>query len=538
MKSAKCLIYTIISGMLFYSCTLVTEPERFYNHEAFPPEYQNYNFENIARGQHVDGIIRLNFEPQGINNTDITVRVAIDDKLEYYFDRLPITLDINTRNYPEGDHTIYFYIYYGNSSLGLLNVVGAPNKVFETNLYFDRTPPDSVKLSAAIINGKDVQLNWTKSTSITFYSYLIYKSVNDGAFILIDTILNKNITSYNDTTGLDLIGVKYQYKVAVTNDNKFSSQSGSNISGILFGDKIKYNFVKLIDGPWLNEEYDELYYIVDDKLVSFSSLNNVFKNELDLTGFLGQYYGILFAFNKDRSKIYLFNSVGNKLWIINSNNLTVVKKLNLSDGGDQLYVIDDSRIILNSYFKMTIFNTENNQLINSVVFPLSKTASSAALTNNNSRMIINAMISGNSYLEVMDVTGNNFNIIDSVKTYDKQYLSMKISGNKLYCDGQSIYDAGTLSGLGSLEPKNNINSFDVSGSNVALLKSGNYFIPDLYNITCKIISIYNSSDQLVKNYYLNCGYTIALGKSKVFIAVDKNNLPGDNILGYLLNIGE
>jgi hypothetical protein len=532
------IIYLLFLGILVYSCTLVTEPDPIYNRNASPPQVYSFNFTDFTPGQHVDGTVRMTFNSPDVNSPDAVARLIVDSSDTYYYSSLPFTVELDTRNYSEGIHKIAFYVYLNDKTLGLLNIINAPNKIYETTLYFDRTPPDIVQLTVAMGNGNNINLNWTKSVAENFYSYLVFKSVDGNTFLPVDTIADKNSTSYIDTAGTGLIGIKYQYKVAVTTDIKLKYQADSNTGELIRGAPYLYNFTKLVGGPFLNETLDRVYFMTESKLVSFDASGNTLSADLDLTGFMSIDGVKLFAFNYDKSKIYLFNTAGNILWVLNSSNLSVIKKAALPESGWQLYVLDDSRILFNAYYKMSIVDIDSNQVLNSIEFSNQSMASCAVLNQNNSRLIISYNNNGSWYLEVMDVTNNNFTITQSLKTYGGQYLSMKIGGDRLYCDGKLVYNANTLTGIMTINTDEYIKSFAVSQNNAALLQDAIFSVPGLYNINCNKISIYDNAIQKISEFYLHCGYTMQMSSYKMFLSPDYSTRPVTNVIGYSFKYGE
>ncbi|MDP3147509.1 MAG: hypothetical protein Q8N83_00130 [Ignavibacteria bacterium] len=537
LKNIFCIIYFGLT--LFPSCTLVTEPERFYNHNAYPPEYSVYNFDELKPGQHVDGTIKIVFNYNEFNYKVDAVRPAVDGKVFSYSDLMPYTFYLNTRNYPEGNHKITFNVYQNAKPHGLLHLIAnpLPSSVFEATLYFDRTPPDTVHLSLVSDKDKEIILNWTESNCETFYSYLIYKSIDGNSFKHIATVSDKSITSYTDTTGLDLVGMSYKYKVNVTTDYLFKYQTESNVEEYILGDPFIYEFTRFFSGPFFNEKELQIYFIVDNKFVSFSSVDNRYINEIDLTGLRDNNEFLEFTLNKEKSKIYLYNFSTNKLWVINSSDLSVIKKVNLPEYGRELFVLDNSRVFVFGSGVFNIFNIDTNTLENSLPLSYNYIPSSAVLNENTLHLIINVEKNNSWRLDVMDVTNNDFNIIDSGWA-NNQYLSMKKGGDKLYCDAKWIYDINTLKGVGYINSDDYIKAFSVSDQKIALLQDDKYITPGFDEVLCNKITLFDNQINKIKEWKLRCGFTLALGGNKVFASIDRNHIPRKNILGFSLKFGE
>jgi hypothetical protein len=545
MKILQIISYLTCLITLFYSCTLITEPDRIFNHDASPPSYNNYNFEDFVQGQHVDGIVRMSFKPTDINSKIIGSKVFIDDEIIGGNIRIfPFTIDIHTRRYEEGSHTISIYVYTEDDNQGLLNLLDAPSRIYEITLYFDRTPPDTVTLSLNTEENNLIRLNWTESISQTFFSYLIYKGVNDQSFKLIDSISDRSITSYVDTVDNNLIGVNYQYKIAVTTDYKFEYQTDSNIEEGKIGDPFYYNFEKLEQGPFLNEQFGKVYFWVDKKLVSFSSLDNSLLHELDLTEFSGENY-IEFSFNIDKTKIYLLNVNDQTLCVINSNNFSVIKYVDLPENvllqgyGSKLFVLDESRVLIKAYKKLFIVDTDNSLLINSFEYPqFTHSISTLVLNKDNTRLILNYKFERNWYFDVFDVTNNNFDITKTVRTFEAQYISLKIGGDRLYCDAETIYDANSLNRITSIHVAGNIRTFAVSENSFGIFQESNYFVNNLYQIECRKLTLFDNQIQKIREWYLLCWWDFEISADKVFVGIDKYEPHDNDILGYSIKYGE
>ena len=537
MNKLRYPLYLLFSAVLFYSCTLVTEPDRIDNKKAAPPELINYNFQKLAQGQHVDGTIKITFAPKDLNNQNVKIKVYIDSLYFGYISYLPHTLEINTRKYSEGSHNIFFYVYQKENNLGLLNFLDAPAKIYGANLYFDRTSPDLVYLSVKVEDNGTRDLTWTPSNSSNFYAYIIYKSFANLSYVPIDTIYNRNNVSLKDSTNSDLLGVKFEYMVAVTTDFRFTFQTVSSPVKCVLGRPISYEFKEYNSGPYLNENLSRLYYIADNKLIEFSSsdLSNI--GELDLNGLmLNPSNHILFKFNFNKSRIYLYNPIGYKLWIINSSDLSIIKKLTLPDGGDNLYVLDNSRIFFSSNNSYIIISTENNSILNKTnniyVLPYP-----AVVTQDSVKMVFQDHNTNTWRLDMMDIRSSSFEIMFSVNT-NNPYNTIKKAGNKLYCDAQDIYDANNLNLLKTLNINENFESYAVTDGIIVIDGFSNYNLPGNQFVSCQKISVYNDNSNKLMQFFVNTNNTIVVDKENVYTGPSKNGTGQANVLGYSIKYGQ
>jgi hypothetical protein len=535
----KYLYFLLFSVFLFYSCTLVTEPTSVYNSKAAPPALLVYNFSQLSPGQHVDGKIKVTFDPQDLGNGDIQGRVYIDSTSFSYFSYLPYTLQINTRNYSEGMHNIYFYVYQKDNNLGLLNLINAPAKVYGNYLYFDRTPPDQVNLSVTLESSSTRDLTWSQSKSNDFYAYLIYKSVGSSPYVLIDTVYDRNVTSLKDTAYSDLLGVKFQYKVAVTTDNKFTFKTDSNPAGCVLGMPIKYNFNQFNSGPFLNENLSRIYFIVDEKLVAFSTADLSNLAEVALNGLMispSDY--ISFNFNFFKSRIYLYNPNGNKLWIINASNLSVIKTLTLPASGNNLYVLDNSRILFFSYNGYIIIDTDTNSILNSTGNYL-HLYGPAVVVQDSAKIVCvcNDPDKGLCLFTVL-ASSSSFNILNYVNI-NNNYRAIKLAGNKLYCDTKSIYDVNSLNLIGTLNINETVDSYAVTDGFIVTDGLYTYHLSDNYFVSCKKISLYNDQSNKLMQFFVNTNNSLAIDKENIYMGPPPINGTGQaDVLGYSIRYGK
>lgn len=521
----KKYIILLLGGFLILnSCTLVTEPERFYNDKAYPPDLYYFNFENLQPGQHIDGTARIYFNPPNIDYDFNEVLILIDSTIYRSFNTLPYVIELNTRQFNEGQHTISLYVYQKDKPHGLLNLLNPPSDIFQTSLYFDRTPPSSVQLTVTNINDEAIKLDWTESMDETFFAYLLYKSINDSEFVLIDTITDKSSTTFTDTGNFTLIGANYSYKIDVTTDYLFTYKSESNIGKCKLGNSFEYAFSIFKGGPYLDDGRDIVYYLVDNQLVCFSTINNSFKDKVILTGLPATGEDLFFNFNSDKSKIYLLSTGYKSLWVINALNLSLEKQITLPVATRDFYVLDDSRIMLNNIDWLKIIDINSNSILNTLILPVDTWAQFGVVNEQGTRLILSwwPQFIGHFFAE-MDITDNNFQILRQIPS-DYTHMPLVITNNRLYNNGTKIYDLNTFNFI-SFYPIAFFNSFAAYDDKLACLHyiSGNI----------RKIHLYDIQNQLIQGWFIVCGQTLQVGRNKIF-----TEFGSENILGYSLMYGE
>jgi|WetSurMetagenome_2_1015567.scaffolds.fasta_scaffold02750_7 hypothetical protein len=541
LSHLKVFVHLICITIFFYnSCTLVTEPERIYNDKAYPPEFYFYDFDDLEPGQHVDGKIQILFDPRNILYEIEIMRVSLDDSYYKAFHELPYVLVLDTRYYSEGLHKISFSIWQNEKTHGLLNIFDPPSTTFENTLYFDRTPPDKVQLTVVNENNNQIRLNWTESSCPVFYSYLIYKSVNQGAYEYIYSISTRTSTTFIDNSRINLIGADYNYKVAVTTDYLHTFQTESEGTGCKIGNPIIHSFSKYKGGPYINNETSNVNFLIDRKLVSFSTLDNLLIHEMDLSELITQDQYATYVYNNSKSKIYLLNQDDNKLWVINSIDFSILTQTILPDSRNDFYVLDDSRIMFNFGSELKIVDIVSNTILNSVNLSDSVYINSAVVSPDNASLILNwrrnvPNIPTYFYFAEMDITNNNFDLIRLVPIWE-QYLRIERSGNKIYCDGKDVFDITTFVRINSLVTDGYVYSFSTYDEKVARIQDGKYNIPGLYEINCNYVSLYRSEGQKLMEWYFiggYAGYDIQTGYNDVYCRYGK-----ENILAYSLRYGD
>lgn len=531
----KYVVLLILVLLSFNSCTLVTEPERFYNDKAFPPDLYYFNFENLQPGQHVDGTTVIYFNPPNIDYDYEIIRVAVDSVWDDAFYSLPCTLQLDTRRYSEGLHSLSFGVYRKDKPHGLLNMFGVASTIFETQLYFDRTQPDKVSLSVTQKIDDGIELNWSESTCQTFFSYLIYKSAENGEYKVIDTIYSRTQTNYIDRDGVGLIGAKYSYKVAVTTDYKNTFQTLSDNADIKVGNALTYPFSRFKGGPYLNDENQSVFFLVDRKMVVFNTSNDSLFAEIDISNMITQDEYIDFQFNNDKSKIYLLKFGEKKLWILDSETFQVFKEVTLVDCYTWYYILDDSRILFNFGSELKIINIDSNTIENTHNIFNNYSINSGVITPDNTKLIFNcsSFVLGTYFLE-LDITNNDFYFLRS--KFVGNYLEIQRAGNKICGDGVDFYDLTTLEFVRNIPTEKYVYDFSAFSEKVARYTDNKYSIPNLYDINCFYIDVYSDQGQKIKEWYVNQGvgaYAIQLGYNKVYTRFSK-----DNILAHSLKFGE
>lgn len=305
---------------LFFSCE---EPEPYFNKEANPPEVKPLILDDLIEGQHVTGTLIIEFIPETpISQIDM-VSLSIDDQVQYgYGYPGPFVFQIDTKVWPEGEHTIMIGVHEKNQDLGLLNLAFIPSKMYTVTVYFDHQPPTPVVLQSVVWNNElnTPQLTWLKNNDLNFYAYIVQWEIN-GNYHDSGLIFDREVTTYaNPEVNNGAIGFTGKFKVYTYNRDQsvmsnditftypeifpFSSDPATNAK----------RPIESIDG-------DELYTLNNDGVKAFSLTSNTLLRSHDMlykqpTGF---------ALSKDGTKLYVIAGISPVITVLDASTFEVLK---------------------------------------------------------------------------------------------------------------------------------------------------------------------------------------------------------------------
>ena len=157
--------------------------------------------------------------------------------------QMPINFLIRTSRWTDGPHNIKIDIVAKN--MGYFTLFEVPLIEFNKVLVFDQSKPEAVTLDEYEWENNHPKLFWTESKSLNFKSYIVQRSY-ESSFSSIDTITEKEITSYVDTSTIKIVGEDLaSYRIIVSNGVEGST---SNELSISFGQRLPFYI------------YDDYYY--------------------------------------------------------------------------------------------------------------------------------------------------------------------------------------------------------------------------------------------------------------------------------------
>lgn len=267
----KSIIILLISISII-SCEFPGEPERIINKKVVTPEAENILFWNdLTNGQHVAG--SLDFRIDSTNQiSSRTYFYSVGKKYFSAINKTNYTFTIHTNHYPDGKYTIYCGYIDGSEDLGLLNLINFPAKYDSVELYFDQTAPSLTSLSVTNYPGVKMNLKWTKNNDANFYAYILRREddLTNGNYIYIDTIKDRNQTSFDDYTIPMSSEINAHYEVLTSNRVE---ETVSNRASIKTNNRV-IDFYSNLDIAFVNRELNEIYSYSTTGISTFSTISN------------------------------------------------------------------------------------------------------------------------------------------------------------------------------------------------------------------------------------------------------------------------
>ncbi|MGE5795620.1 MAG: hypothetical protein ACM34N_02485 [Ignavibacteria bacterium] len=216
---AKLILFC--TGALLFSCSLFTEPEPFVNEDMKLTEMKSYMLTNYSTDQVLAGIISLPFIPDSNVSEIDHVSLFIDSIAAVTITNSPFIFSVDTRNWPNGKHTISFCVYEKENSMGLLDLISSPSQIYTLPVVFDNTPP--ISPTNIVITNQDNHsyISWTPTDMSNFYSYVIRRNG-----VIIANLYNQSDSLFIDSSYIlsDYFRVSYSIGGSTTGSIKYSQE--------------------------------------------------------------------------------------------------------------------------------------------------------------------------------------------------------------------------------------------------------------------------------------------------------------------------
>ncbi|HCY76821.1 MAG TPA: hypothetical protein DHV28_12945 [Ignavibacteriales bacterium] len=463
VKIVIVLSFLCIISFLFLSCDLITEPERLVDKNNIPPEAGDLQLNDLVEGQHVDGTLRFSIDTAGLIFIPTGIGVFIDGQEYTRYPNNSYIIEIDTRRYSEGPHKIAIGYYQEDPNHGLLNLFYIPSVYLETGLYFDRTPPAQISITTNEEENGFTRINWDESPNQNFLEYRILKSYDNVNWETLETIKSRQVTSLIDSVDVVLNGVEVKYKLI--HSTGYTSIE-SNIITQLIGQELEYYVQQSISKRGLisNRMLNEIYFMIDKKIIGFSSLDNLFKKEIFLSDIPSGPPFASFAVSKDGQRIFVYNNYGRKLWILGANLFYVIGSVTLNvpeelrTESDEIIHIDQNKILLfGKYEKLRLVDYSQNIVLDSLV--IANTNIQCVTVSNDRTKLIVGLIDKNVFPNVYKIQIRNlglsgFPVINEIVTDAPCYKIMTSS------DDQRLIELPSQSTKLNIR---NINSLNITG---------------------------------------------------------------------------
>ena len=152
-------------------------------------------------------------------------------------------------------------------------------------------------LQANLAAGGSVNLVWEEYEGVDYSTFYIYRSVNEGAFELLNS-LPANQFNYNDT-GANTSDNNYKYYVGILVEDCSSTRSTAEIV------TLRSNLLSIVDGALSNGEVD------------FENSISVFPNPTD------NLVRVKYSENIQLNKIEIYNNIGQLMFVSQSNTISL-----------------------------------------------------------------------------------------------------------------------------------------------------------------------------------------------------------------------
>jgi len=483
-------------GLFNVSCDL-TEPPRFFNQEAKPPQVYPLDIANeIKPGQHLAGFFSFTVNLDSIRRPIELVILIVDSMRVSGTYGPPYMLTLNTYDWNEGPHLVAVGVVERAPNLGLLNLLGFPSVIFAAEVVFDQTPSTPVVLNPITWENGSPRLTWQQNNDANFYGYIIQRDGNYGAYPQFPLIYDRTTTTYLDTSITQTYGIDLNYRVDVYNR---AMQAFGNSVNLQFGESLPASpFSGSSDGPrpLINPALDEMFimsYSPFDTLKAVSTITHRIIRERSIPWFAN------FSISKDGARLFVVSYNPNTLhvldagtfdsfWTTNLNFNVVLGNAIVAGRSDRVYIAD-----LFDANGVKIINAHTGAQVGQIPFAVQD----ALLTispDNNTLYVTSKSAPATVYR--IDITTDAPQILTS-RTVDDGVLSMQINsdGGRLYVLPElfrpenvvEVWDAATLSTIGRLSvpfPQTDDRVFDVfvSASRVFVsfsrnVREGRYFLP-------------------------------------------------------------
>jgi hypothetical protein len=309
--------FLIAIAMLLAGCD-INSPDAIVQTHVTTPVAVEREIGDFHTGAHVAGIVHLTV-PQDLLSFEV-------GRVRYFLDSLdlnvgivtnpPYSFTLDTRNYSQREHLLTIAVYEKKSTMGIYNFLHAPRLVCTTSAVFDQTPPSEAKNVTITYDG-GILIQWDQTTTPSFRNYQIRTRFYSDYLMntdVYDTIITERTTaSWRINSSSHQFGTFVDIYVGVSNgiETAFTSSPATGIVGTSL--PVQSPILKFWRHPTNNETYawaeDKRIYVLSPDGLSILRTGPVLTD--------GSIY-----FNKDGSKLFLFNASARTITAYTTNDFT------------------------------------------------------------------------------------------------------------------------------------------------------------------------------------------------------------------------
>ncbi len=409
------LLYIFISAavglgsFLLASCN-ITDPPAYVNKQAHSPVIDQYAIHGVRPGQILTGNVTITIDSLPAALKVWRVELYVHDTLRSgSFGPPPYVLSFDSRKLPEGQDTLVINILLAqDSTLGLLNglITTGPNDIgFSTKIpvtVMNNFPAGPQNFNCVWTDYP--LLSWSASQDPDFHAYILRRF---WPGTMIDTIFDRNTTSFNDASIPPVYGTSVGYSLSIWNGY---SESGRDSVYVVRGTMLSKpgDGVFMAASPVRDELYLQTFNTTSQTaqpLWAFSTITNTVIDSLPTA-----VSGIHLNLSSDGSIISYFDLDLHAIRRLMVSGFSFLPDITINSYGDQptaIAVGRDRIVITTEYGDLDMFDAASGKLLDVVGHFLSSNSLPSMISAPNSDTIFVALgqdlYEVNAGLDTLDV---------------------------------------------------------------------------------------------------------------------------------------
>lgn len=299
-RSALITLSFLFAGLLLFSSCNITNPPAYDNSLAHKPTLNQWAIHGVSPGQIISGTITVSLDslPANLNVAQVLLSTTNYQSIALH---TPYKFVVNSSQMREGPDTLTFSVILApDSSLGLLNALSTVGFTISLPVIVDNKPPTKAQNVKCVWADHPV-VTWSPNQDVNFRGYVVrrYWPFIPNGNSAIDTIFNRQTTSFTDTTVAPVYGNLVRY--AVDTWNGTTETVGDTVTTV-FGGDATLSTDGYCEQMIANPATDQLYLSISGSVYSYSTLDNTLLNSTSNLGALPE-----LVVTPDGSTIISFN---------------------------------------------------------------------------------------------------------------------------------------------------------------------------------------------------------------------------------------